>query len=135
MNSINLIGRSTHDPELRYTAQGTAVTNFTVAVNDGYGDNQKAYYIDIVCWSKLAENVAKYVVKGSKVAVTGKLQTRNYEYNNQKRKATEVNAYAVEFLDAKSTNTSDYDNNASVNTPSNDEDYSQDDYEDDDLPF
>ena len=105
MNKIFEIGRLTRDPEVRYTQSGKAVCTFSIAVDDGYGENKKAYFFPVVVWNKSAEACGKSLVKGSKVAVTGKLTSRQYE-NNEAKKVTvsEIVADAfdgVEFLDKK----------------------------------
>jgi single-strand DNA-binding protein len=107
MNRVELIGRLTNDAELRYTpGSGNSVTTFNLAVNDGFGDKQKAYFIPVVVWGKSAEAVANYTKKGTKVAVTGKITTRSYEAKDgTKRYVTEVVAEmygGIEFLDSKS---------------------------------
>ena len=105
LNKIVTIGRLTRDPELRYTQSGKAVCTFSIAVDDGYGENKKAYFFPVVVWGKTAETCGKSLTKGRKVAVTGKLTTRQYE-NNEGKKVTvfEIVADAfggVEFLDKK----------------------------------
>jgi single-strand DNA-binding protein len=105
MNKIFEIGRLTRDPELRYTNSGKAVCTFSIAVDDGYGENKKAYFFPVVVWNKAAEACGNSLQKGSKVAVTGKLTSRQYE-NNEGKKVTvfEIVADAfdgVEFLDGK----------------------------------
>lgn len=101
-------GRLTKDPELKFTQKGTAVVNFDLAVNDGFGQDKKVYYIPIVVWGKTAEAVANYTHKGSLVAVTGKLTTRSYNAKDGgKRYITEVVAdmqNGIEFLDGKNSN-------------------------------
>mgnify|MGYP002673237113 FL=1 len=108
MNKVFLIGRLTADAELRTTTSGKSVTTFSLAVNDGFGENQKAYFFNVVVWGKGAEAVANYTHKGSKVAVTGKLTSRSYnDKNDNKRTAIEVVADmmgGVEFLDSKNGN-------------------------------
>ncbi|EEG76942.1 single-stranded DNA-binding protein [Dethiobacter alkaliphilus] len=106
LNRIVLIGRLTRDPELRYTpANGVAVASFTLAVNRRFssqGGQKEADFIPIVVWRAQAENCAKYLGKGSLVAVEGRLQIRSYEdREGQKRTATEVVADSVQFLDTK----------------------------------
>lgn len=103
MNHIALIGRLTREPELRYTPGGTAVANFDLAV-DRPAPNQQGEretdFIRIVCWQKVAENVANYVKKGRLVGVEGRLQIRSYEtQDGQKRRVAEVVASQVQFLD------------------------------------
>ena len=105
LNKIVTIGRLTRDPEIRYTQSGKAVCTFSIAVDDGYGENKKAYFFPVVVWGKTAETCGKSLAKGRKVAVTGKLTTRQYE-NNEGKKVTvfEIVADAfdgVEFLDSK----------------------------------
>lgn len=105
LNKIVTIGRLTRDPEVRYTASGKAVCTFSIAVDDGYGENKKAYFFPVVVWNKSAEACGNSLRKGSKVAVTGKLTTRQYD-NSEGKKVTvfEIVADAfggVEFLDGK----------------------------------
>ena len=105
MNKIFEIGRLTRDPEVRYTASGKAVCTFSIAVDDGYGENKKAYFFPVVVWNKSAEACGNSLRKGSKVAVTGKLTTRQYD-NKEGKKVTAFEIVAdafggVEFLDGK----------------------------------
>ncbi len=105
LNRIVIIGRLTRDPELRTTPAGKFVANFTLAVDRGRKDssgNKETDFIDTIVWEKQAENVSKYVSKGSLVAVEGRLQIRSYEdQKGNKRKAAEVVASSVQFLDSK----------------------------------
>jgi len=101
MNSVVLVGNLTRDPELRYStgANQTAICRFAVAVNDGYGDNQRTSYINIVVFGKQAENCDRYLAKGRKVAIEGRIQTGSYENKEgQKVYTTDVVASRVEFL-------------------------------------
>jgi single-strand DNA-binding protein len=98
LNRVILIGRLTRDPELRYTTSGTAVAQFTLAVNRKFNKDETDF-IDIVAWRGLAENCANYLNKGSLAAIEGRLQIRSYENKEgQKRKATEVIADDIRFL-------------------------------------
>jgi single-strand DNA-binding protein len=104
MNKVILVGRLTKDPELRFTAgTGIAVATFTLAVDRNYvgqSGQKEADFINIVCWRKLAENVANNLTKGRQVAVSGSIQTRKYQANDGlNRYATEVVADEVKFLD------------------------------------
>lgn len=102
MNKVILIGNLTKDPELRYTPNGVAVCTFTVAVNKRVNGDNQADYINIVAWQKLADICANYLRKGSKAAVEGRLQTRNFDDKEGKRRyVTEVVAENVEFLSSK----------------------------------
>ena len=95
----------TRDPELRRTGNGKAVASFNLAVGRNYtqrGGEPTADFINVVCWSKVAESTAQYCGKGSLVSVEGRLQTRSYENNQgQKVYVTEVVADSVQFLDTK----------------------------------
>lgn len=105
LNTVAIIGRLTADPELRTTATGANVTTFTLACNRDYvkkGEQRQADFIDCVAWNTTAEVVCKYLHKGSQAAVTGSLQTRNFEdRNGNKKKVTEINVASVTFLEKK----------------------------------
>ena len=107
MNKAMLVGRLTRDPELRHTTTGRAVCQITVAINRPFTsqDGQReADFINVVVWDKSAENVAKYVHKGSQVSVEGRIQTRSYDNTEGKKVyVTEVIAQSVQFLDSKSS--------------------------------
>jgi single-strand DNA-binding protein len=74
-HKITLAGNLGRDPEMRYMQDGTAVTNFSVAVNDGYGDNKKTIWVRVSVWGKRAEVANQYLTKGSKILVEGRLRT------------------------------------------------------------
>jgi single-strand DNA-binding protein len=104
INVVTLVGRLTADPELRYTPNGVAVANFTLAVNRPFTNQQgerEADFIRIQVWRKLAENVANYVGKGSLVGIVGSLRTRNFEQDGRRVYVTEVLAEQVRFLEYK----------------------------------
>ena len=90
-----VVGRLTADPELRYTAQGKAVANFTVAVNNR---KDKVFYMDCVVWEKTAENCAQYLNKGSMALVEGELEKRTWDSDKGKGYKTELTGYNVKFL-------------------------------------
>ena len=102
LNQVVLIGNLTRDPELRYTPDGTPVTSFTIAVNRPFTNRQgerEADFVPIVVWRKRAETCSEYLIKGSQVAVEGRLQVRNYEDKDGIKKwVTEVVARSVDFL-------------------------------------
>jgi len=102
MNKVVLIGRLTKDIELKYTQQGTAVATFTLAVDrrfKGKNGESETDFISVQLWRVQAENAAKYVGKGSQVAIFGRIQTRNYEANDGSKKyVTEVVGEEVQFL-------------------------------------
>lgn len=102
MNRATIIGNLTKDTELRTTGSGISVCTFTVAVARGFGDKKETDFLPVVTWRALAENCAKHLHKGSKVGVSGRIQTRSYDASNgEKRYATEIVADEVEFLTPK----------------------------------
>lgn len=107
INRVVLVGRLTKDIELRYTPNGVAVANFTLAVNRTFTNAQgerEADFINVVTFKKTAENAANYLSKGSLAGIDGRIQTRNYENNEGKRVyVTEVMADSVQFLDSRSS--------------------------------
>ncbi len=108
LNQVVLIGRLTHDPELRYTAgSGVPVATFSLAVERPFTNQQgerEVDFIKIVTWRKQAENCANYLKKGSMAAVSGRLQIRSYEDDQgAKRKVSEVVANDVRFLNRGGT--------------------------------
>lgn len=105
MNSVNLIGRLTENPEMRQTQGGTAVTNFSIAVPRDYKDQNGEYptdFIQIQAWRHTAEFVCKYFVKGARVGITGQIQTSKYkDRDGNNRTSVYVIASGVDFADAK----------------------------------
>lgn len=111
MNKTFFIGNLTKDPEFTETASGTKICRFSIAVNEIFGD-RKTDFIPCVAWRGLAENVAKHVKKGNKVAVAGKLRTRAYEdTQGLKRSAFEIVASDIEFLSPRSSEETEAINN------------------------
>lgn len=105
MNTVNLIGNLTREPEVRYNQNQLAVAKFSIAINTGYGDKERVDYPTIVVFGKQAENCEKYLTKGSKVGITGRLQTGSYERDGQKIYTTDVVAERVEFLSTQNKET------------------------------
>ncbi len=102
INKVIVIGNMVRDCDLRYLQNGTAVANFTLAVNDGYGDKKTVDFLKVTAWKKTAENVANYCGKGSKVAVEGKMKQQNWEdKEGNKREKVYINAQAIVFLNTK----------------------------------
>ena len=144
INKAILMGRLTRDPELRHTGSGTPVCSFSVAIDNGYGDNRSTDFINCVAWDKTAEFVEKYFTKGRMIIVIGRIQTRTWEgQDGKKNYATEVVASEVSFGESKrnaeengfsATNSA----NASVAMPEM-PDTAEDDFvtleTNDDLPF
>ena len=105
LNSVTLIGRLTRKPEVRYTGTGTAVASFSLAVERPFTNRngeREADFIDVVTWRQLAEVCGQHLDKGRLVAIQGRLQIRAYEsQDGQRRKAAEVVAQTVRFLDRR----------------------------------
>lgn len=105
LNVVSLVGRLTSDPEVKTTTNNNKVTSFCLAVNRDYvrqGAERETDWIDCVGWNQIAELIGKHLHKGSQVAVTGRIQTRNYEdRDGKKRKVTEVLIGYITFLDKK----------------------------------
>lgn len=103
MNKVIAIGRLGREPELSYTANGKAVTKFSVATDIGYGDNKQTEWLNVVTWERLAESCAQYLAKGSQVYLEGELRTHSWDdkKSGEKKYRTEVTAREVKFLDSK----------------------------------
>ncbi|MGT3822924.1 single-stranded DNA-binding protein [Staphylococcus aureus] len=143
LNRTVLVGRLTKDPELRTTQNGVNVATFTLAVNRTFTNAQgerEADFINVVVFKKQAENVERYLSKGSLAGVDGRLQTRSYENKvGQRVFVTEVVADSVQFLEPKNNNQQQ---NNSYNAPQNRQQNNPFanangpiDITDDDLPF
>ena len=104
MNKVVLMGRLTKDPEVRYTQSNAVVASFSIAVNRRFvkpGEERQADFFNIVAWNKTGEFVSKYFKKGQQVAITGRLQTRNWEDEKGKHYATDVIAEEVDFAEGR----------------------------------
>ncbi len=102
-NQVTLMGNLTRDPELRQTPNGQSVCSFSLALNRSYkaadGNwTEVTDYVDIVAWGPLGERVAQYLSKGRPALVSGRLQSRSWEQEGQKRSKVEVVAQDVTFL-------------------------------------
>jgi len=108
VNKVILVGNLGRDPELRYTKNGQAVANFSLATTDNFTgkDGQKEERTEwhrVVAWAKTAELCAQYLSKGRSVYIEGQLRTREWEdKEGQKRQTTEVHAQTVQFLGPRS---------------------------------
>lgn len=101
MNCVLLIGRTTRDIELRYTQNQTAVARFTLAV-DRHDKDKNSDFISCIAFGKTAEAMNRYVSKGNKIAVSGRIQTGSYtNKDGQKVYTTDVIADRVEFIESK----------------------------------
>jgi single-strand DNA-binding protein len=103
LNKVILIGRLTHDPELRYTPNGQPVANFSLAVDRKLSKNDETDFIPVVAWRRLAEICNEFLHKGKLVAIEGRLQVRSYEDKEGRRqRAFEVVADEMQMLDRSS---------------------------------
>ncbi|MER2047283.1 MAG: single-stranded DNA-binding protein [Solibacillus sp.] len=133
MNTVNLIGRLTKDPELKYTPSGMAICKFTVAVNRDFTNQsgeREADFINCTAFKKTAENLSNYQTKGSQIGVVGRIQTGSFEGQDGKRVfTTDVIVDRVEFLGSKQ-------NEGQTNTrPPQQNNNGPIDVQEDDLPF
>lgn len=131
VNKVILIGNLTRDPEVRFTPQGNAVANFTVATNRSWstdGETKEAVeFHNVVTWNKLAELCGQLLQKGTKVYVEGRLQTRNWVGDDGiKRYKTEVNIDEMIVLARGKMGDSD-DSNSNMNYSENQDDKGGDD--------
>lgn len=136
VNKVILIGNLGSDPELKYTPEGVPVVNFSLATSESWNNREgtrqeRTEWHRIVMWRKLAEIAGKYLRKGSKIYVEGKLQTRSWDdQNGQKRYTTEVVANEMQMLDARGEGSG-----PPAAEPGAPPDYPPPDKQDDDLPF
>ncbi len=104
LNQIVIVGRLVKDPELRETETGKKVTNITLAVPRSYKNVNGEYdtdFIDCTLWTGVAESTSEYCKKGDLLGVKGRVQTRVYEKEEEKKYVTEVIAEKVTFLTSK----------------------------------
>lgn len=101
MNSVQLIGRLTRNPELRRTESGKSVARFTIAVDRNTKEKQTDF-IDCIAWEAQAENLERTQKKGNRIGVEGRIQVRSYEKDGENRKMTEVVAARIEYLTPRS---------------------------------
>lgn len=121
MNLVSLVGRLTKDPALKYTQSGKAVASFTLAVQKEY-KRDEADFIKCIIWGKGAETITKYLTKGKRLALQGRLNVRKYEQEKESKWITEVIVDKFDFIDNKENN-------------SDGASYSNDAPDDDDFPF
>ena len=132
MNKVELVGRLTAKPELRYTASNMAYARFSVAITRTYSNAQGERgtdFINVVVWGKQAENVANYLDKGRLVGVEGSIQTGSYtDKDGNKRNSFDVRADRVEFLSSRGQGGESTASNEMFDAPSNDIDLEGDPY-------
>lgn len=98
MNNINLIGRLTSEPELRYSKNNTAYCNFSLAVNR---DKEQTDFINCTAFNSIAENISKYISKGQLLAISGELRQGSYEKEGKKISYYYVNCHKITFIEKK----------------------------------
>ena len=101
LNTVAISGRLGHDPELKSTNNGNSVANFSVAVDQGFGDQKTTSWIRCVAWQKTAEFVTKFFQKGDMIILSGRLQGRTWEQDGVKREVLEVVAEKIDFAGEK----------------------------------
>jgi len=140
MNRYTAIGNLTKDPNCRDAGE-SKVCNFSIAINEyhynGGSKNQSTFFIDVECWNRQAENCTKFLSKGNKVAIEGKLKTNSWEKNGQKFTKFICVADRVHFLASDEKLSSENKNNKVEEKIENTSDTSDnvDDVDIDDIPF
>lgn len=144
VNKVILLGNLGKDPELRSTQTGTSVCSFSLATSESYKDRNGEWqentdWHNIVMWDRQAENAAKYLKKGSKVYLEGKIRTRSYEQDGITKYKTEVIAFQMVMLDPKEQSGSYSPQGEQSAKPTaqgaNNFDLPDTDEDDDDIPF
>ena len=140
MNKFIVTGNITKDAELRYTANDKAYSKFSIANNEGYGDNKKTNFFNCTLWGKSAENLNRFLTKGQKVLITGKVEINDYkDKEGVERKIIDINVDSfggVELLGNKVQQESRTNNGTSNNSDfpiDSDDDLTVIDYGD--MPF
>ncbi len=148
LNKVILIGNLTRDPELKAIPSGTKVCTFSIATNRTYKDKdgkkqEIVEYHNIVVFARIAELVAQYLKKGSQAYVEGRLQTRSWEQNGEKKYRTEIVAETVQFgsrptggsSSASATKGNDKTAGSPASAPSGSIEYPTEEINPDDIPF
>ena len=106
LNKCILMGRLTKDPELRHTNSGKAVATFTVAIDNGYGENKTTDFINCVAWEKTAEFIKNWFTKGRMIVLVGRIASKTWESEDgRKNYVTEVVVNEVSFAGEKKEET------------------------------
>lgn len=100
MNNIVIIGRLGQDPEIRMTPAGKQVATCSLAVDEGFGDNKKTVWFRCVLWEKQAEIAQKYLSKGKKACIRGRMVSREWDKDGQKHTAWELISEQLELIDS-----------------------------------
>ena len=146
INKVILVGNVGQDPETRYMPNGNAVTNISLATSETWKDKntgeqqERTEWHRVTFYQRLAEIVAEYVKKGSKLYVEGRLQTRSWEQDGVKRYATDIIASEMQMLDSRGGSADSYSSGAGATPPQKNTTPTQEapadmDSFDDDIPF
>ena len=136
MNSVNLVGRLTRDPEIKYTNNGASIARFSIAVDRRFAKEgeQTADFINCVAFGKTAEFIEKYFHKGNRIGLGGRIQTGSYKNKDGATVyTTDVIAENVEFVESKGSSAGG--NNTPVQSPADDGFVNIPDGIDEELPF
>jgi single-strand DNA-binding protein len=107
VNKVILVGRLGRDPDIRETKKGDTQASFTLATDNGYGDNKKTDWHNVICYGKPADFVQKYIQKGASLYVEGTINYRQYEdQDGNQRKVTDIKAFSVQALGSKQSTSS-----------------------------
>jgi len=141
INKVILVGNLGQDPDVKYTAGGTAVTTLSIATSESWKDKEtgmdqeKTEWHRVVLWRRLAENAGEYLKKGSKVYIEGQLQTRKWEQEGQTRYTTEIVARDMQFLDSRGSKDNSTHGFEGIPEEGLAPDVADKGIEDDDIPF
>src|SRR5208283_822542 len=109
LNSVNIMGNLTRDPEIKYVSSGKAVCSLSIANNRVYTKNgekvTEVSYFDVEVWGAAAENCAKYLLKGSGIIVEGRLRQDRWEKDGKTQSRVRITANAIHFLPKKQNST------------------------------
>jgi single-strand DNA-binding protein len=123
MNKFIVTGNLTSDANLQYSTNEKAYSKFTIANNEGFGDNKKATFFNCTLWGKSAENLNRYLVKGQKVLITGKIDINKYtDKEGVNRQNIEINVDSfggVEFMGGKSNSSESSNEQSNYSMPIN----------------
>lgn len=140
INRVILIGRLVRDPELKYTQNGTAVSNFSIANNRTYsvsGDKkEQVSYFNCIAWGKSGELIVQYCKKGQRIALEGRLQQRSWDdQSGNKRQVVEIVVENFQFLTTKGGSGESTEQHESVPEFSDAVEPGKNPFSDDDIPF
>lgn len=144
MNSVNIMGRITKDLELKKVGDDLSLLNFSIALEDGYGDKKKTFFFDVIAWRMKADVISQYFKKGDRILINGRLTQENWKtQDGNNRSKVVISLYDFDFVERKSESgnnasqsfsTADNANsNANNNSGVEFQDFSNDD--NDDIPF